>query len=314
MNGNEDLSGAYERPLQGPGQPTDRAGQGLSRVRAVVAMTSAKGGAGKSALTVNLAAVLASRGKKVGIIDADLCSPSVATMLGIGRVRLSAIGGGIEPAGGPLGLRVVAADLLAAGSPAPIDLSGGEPAMVESGDGESQGRERAASLAYFLERTSFGGLDLLLVDLAPGPQQFSQLVKAAPMSCAVLVTQPSGLALRAARSAIEAARRENLPLLGIIENMVGFYCENCRLVRPLLPQGGAGGLAREFELPILGRLPFDPRLADFCDRGEIFARRQADAPLAKQLDEVAQRLEEAVAARLRPSLAAPNTPSEQAPR
>lgn len=299
MSGSEELTGVYEQPLPGSGQPTDPAGQSLSRVGAVVAMASAKGGAGKSALTVNLAAALALRGKKVGIVDGDLGSPSIATMLGIGRVQLAAIERGIEPAAGPLGLRVVAADLLAAYRSAPIDLSGDDSSAVES-DGEESGRcNGAAGLEYFLEQTRFGALDLLLVDLAPGLQQFGRLIKAAPMSCAVLVTQPSALALQAARSVIEAARRESLPLLGIIENMVGFYCENCRSVRPLLPQGDIVGLERECELPILGRLPFDPRMADSGDRGEIFVRRQANTSLAKQLGEIAQRLEDAVAARLR---------------
>jgi MinD-like ATPase involved in chromosome partitioning or flagellar assembly len=78
--------------------------------------------------------------------------------------------------------------------------------------------------------------------------------------------------------------------LGLIENMQGFYCGNCHSVRPLLPRSDIGALARDFDLPILGRFPFDSRLAESCDTGRPFVREYPDAPVSKLINEAAQAL------------------------
>lgn len=263
-------------------------------VKAVVALASARGGVGKSSLAVNLAAALAVKGRKVGILDADLNAPCVATMLGMRRIQAFAAAGVIEPAAGPLGLRLIGMDLLGAAGSSPVEAPEAENADLMSH--EPAEPDESQMLRRLLAETRFGFLDLLLIDLAPGLDHFERVSKLANLSGVVFVTQSSDVALRSMHRAIDLAARNATPLLGIIENMAGFYCGQCQSVRPLFPQADALGLRREFEPSILGRLPFDPRLAESCDRGIPFIRQYADSPLARQVLALAERLEQALSA------------------
>jgi ATP-binding protein involved in chromosome partitioning len=277
-------------------------GVGLSGVRAAVAIASAKGGVGKSAVTVNLAAALALAGHKVGILDADLNSPNVLAMLGLQAPRRVFAGDVIEPIAGPLGLRVAASGLLPGGEPPPVSFLDGDAAH----EAASHNGSALAELDYddalrrLLGMTNFGALDVLLIDLAPGLEQLFRLARIAPLAGAIIVTQPSDFAVRAARGAVEIARLCAVPVLGLIENMVGFSCEGCHSVRPLLPHGDLAAAAAADEVATLARLPFDSRLAESCDRGVIFIRAYAESPLAKNFHELAR----LVALRLKAAAAA----------
>jgi len=266
-----------------------------SNVKAIVALASARGGVGKSSLTVNLAVALALKGRKVGILDADLNSPCIAAMLGMRRIQVFQAAGVIEPAAGPLGLRVIGIDLLSGGGAPPMPVFGMEaaPPVVH----EPAPLSETQTLRRLLTETRFGALDLLLIDIPSGLDHFERLARLAALSGVLFVTQSTDLALRAVHRAIEVAAENSTPLLGIIENMAGFYCGHCQSVRPLFPQGDTLGLRREFESSILGRLPFDPRLAESCDRGVVFVRQYADTPLAKEIIALAERLEHALSAR-----------------
>jgi ATP-binding protein involved in chromosome partitioning len=265
-------------------------GAGLTGVRAVVAIASAKGGVGKSAIAVNLAAALALAGHKVGILDADLNSPNVLAMLGLQAPRRVFGGDAIEPIAGPLGLRIAASGLLPGGEPPPVSFLDDEAAHAAA----SRNGSALAELDYddalrrLIGLTSFGALDVLLIDLAPGLEQLFRLARIAPLAGAIIVTQPSDFSVRAARGAIEIARLCAVPVLGLVENMVGFSCEGCHSVRPLLPHGDLAAAAAAEEVATLARLPFDARLAESCDRGVIFIRAYAESPLAKNFHELAR--------------------------
>jgi ATP-binding protein involved in chromosome partitioning len=266
-------------------------GAGLSGVRAAVAIASAKGGVGKSAVTVNLAAALALAGHKVGILDADLNSPNVLAMLGLQAPRRVFAGDAIEPIAGPLGLRIAASGLLPGGEPPPVSFLNDEAAQHEAA---SRNGSALAELDYddalrrLLWLTNFGALDVLLIDLAPGLEQLFRLARLVPLAGAIIVTQPSDFAVRATRGAIEIARLCAVPVLGLVENMVGFSCEGCHSVRPLLPYGELAAAAAADGVATLARLPFDSRLAESCDRGVIFIRAYPESPLAKNFHELAR--------------------------
>jgi ATP-binding protein involved in chromosome partitioning len=89
------------------------------------------------------------------------------------------------------------------------------------------------------------------------------------------------------------------PIIGAIENMVAFGCDNCRSVRPLFPQGETTRVAREADIPIVARLPFDPRFAESSDRGKIFVTESSDTPIGKQLTEMARQIDAILIARIR---------------
>jgi len=268
----------------------------LHEARAVVAIASGKGGVGKTAICVNLAAALAMAGRKVAIVDADLNSPGVFVMLGMKPLRRFQPDEEIEPAAGPLGIRTVSSALFADGEqPAFSFLEGDEGAPAASANGARplELDHRAAVRRMLAAR--FGPLDIILVDLASGLAQLHYLARLVELAGVIMVTQPSEAAVRATRNALDAIRHAGLPVLGLIENMVGFSCDSCHAVRPLFPQSDVASLAQAGDLAILGRLPFDPRLADCCERGALFLREYADTPLAKQFVTIASTLEHELA-------------------
>ena len=260
---------------------------GLAQVKAIVAFASAKGGTGKSTMVTNFAAALALKSRKVGIADADLDAPSAATMLGLARVRLISAVGGVEPANGPFGIRVIANDP-AAGQPL-MNFAADDGAWEPNGTARDNGEE-FSSVDDLLTRARFGALDLLMIDLAPGFRHAVRLNRLVARASVVMVLPASGISVSATRRSLEQARREQVKVVGLIENMQGFYCGNCHSVRPLLPRGDVGALARDFNAPILGRIPFDSRLAESCDNGRPFVREYPEAPVSKLLNETAAAL------------------------
>ncbi len=278
---------------------------GLAQVKAIVAFASAKGGTGKSTMVTNFAAALALKSRKVGIADADLDAPSAATMLGLARVRLISAVGGVEPANGPFGIRVIANDP-AAGQPL-MNFAADDGGWEPNGTARDNGEE-FSSVDDLLTRARFGALDLLMIDLAPGFRHAVRLSQLIERAGVVMVLPASGISIGAVRRSLEQARREQVKVIGLIENMQGFYCGNCHSVRPLLPRGDVGALARDFNVPILGRIPFDSRLAESCDNGRPFVREYPEAPVTKLINEAAAAL---MAAFATPPVAEPSWPERQ---
>jgi ATP-binding protein involved in chromosome partitioning len=259
---------------------------GLAQVKAIVAFASAKGGTGKSTIAANIAAALALKGRKIGVVDGDLDAPSVAPMLGLPRVHLTETQGAFEPASGPFGIRIVADDPMKSERPAVFAFDNLRPELDDSPPGGQL--EPFTSAEDLIAQTRFGALDLLLIDLPPGFKYALRLAQSIERAGVVIVLPSSGAA--AVRQALGQARHKHIKILGLIENMAGFYCGNCHSVRPLLPSSDISALARDFDLPILARLPFDPRLAEACDTGRAFLREYPDLPLSKLLNEAAQTL------------------------
>jgi ATP-binding protein involved in chromosome partitioning len=257
-------------------------------------------------LAVNIAAAWAMKGRKVALVDADLNSPSVTAMLAMKPQRRYPTTDGVEPAAGPHGLRVVSSDQLPGGEAPPIsfvqdydqaDGNGSEPvAPAPMRPAELSYR---AALTRMLAQSQFGTVDLLIIDLASGLDRLHALTSMMALDGVLLLTHPSAQETSAARHAIKIGRAIGAPVVGIVENMAGFNCDGCRAVRPLWPEGDLNGLAREAAVPILGRLAFEPRLADSTDRGVLFVREYASTPTGKVLAEIASQVEAIVATRTR---------------
>ncbi len=270
----------------------------LASVKATLVLASAKGGTGKSLLAVNLAGALAHAGRKVGILDADLNAPSILQMLGTKAPLRFLSGEGIEPVAAPLGIRVASVELLTEAMRPAMSFLDEEPAPTPVAIAPVQ-LNHSAALRRMLGQTRFGPLDLLIIDLAPGIENLNRLMRIMVPTGVVLVTHASGSAALAIRHALDLNKDIAAPILGTIENMVGFGCDNCRSVRPLFPQGEASRIAREADLPIIARLPFDPRLAESSDRGRIFVSESSETPIAKQLTELARQIDAMLTARIR---------------
>jgi len=253
-----------------------RLGERLRQVRAIVAVVSGKGGVGKSSMTANLAGAFALAGSRVGVLDADLNGPSMATMLGV-RGRTLVVGAaGVEPPAGALGIRVMSMDLLLAGDTTPLTWDAPSQAEAHTWRGTME----ANALREFLADTAWGALDVLLIDLPPGTDRLATIVGLVPvLAGTVIVTIPSDVSRRVVGRSLTVARAGPAPVLGLIENMAGMF-----------PGPGAEGLARDGGVPFLGRVPFDPALAAAADRGEPYVAVAPASPAARVLRAIADGL------------------------
>jgi len=286
----DDTSGAFDSPSLVEGAARMRAN--LEPIRSIVAVASARGGTGKSAIVVNLAAVLAQLGRKVGIVDADLNSPSIVAMLGMKVPRRIIPGEGIDPHAGPLGLRIVGNNLLPDRTSTPISFLDLEGSSVPPSNGQGPTEvDYSSSLRHLLSSSRFGTLDLLLIDLPPGVESLARILDIAPRTGLIVVSHPSELSARASKGIFDLAHDRGAAVLGIVENMIGFNCDGCHTVRPLMPQGAVGALASDLGIRLVERLPFDPRFAETSDRGTFFVREYAETPLAKQFIALAQAID-----------------------
>jgi ATP-binding protein involved in chromosome partitioning len=255
----------------------------MAGIRHVVAVGSGKGGVGKSTLTRQLGAVLAAAGKRVGILDADLNGPSQAMLNGVRNV---------PPLPGEEGLLVpISRDglkILSVGSL----LAEGEALSWPSTSPRHSHVWRAtrelAKLAELLAAVHWGPLDMLLVDLPPGPERTAQFADfLGPHAAMLLVSIPSALARGVVARSVSALAALPNRLLGHVENMSGYACAGCGTVRPLFPESRE---AAELALPCLGRVPFDPQLAALSDEGRAITEVAEAGPVAAALAEVARNL------------------------
>jgi ATP-binding protein involved in chromosome partitioning len=223
------------------GSVTERTkGIQLDRSTRVIAVASGKGGVGKSTLSANLAAAFSLQGQKTGILDADVYGHSIPHLLGIHQTPVAVDRMIVPPVRGELKLMSIG-----------FFLDGNEPVMW-------RGPMLHRALEQFLTDVHWGELDTLVVDMPPGTGDVSiSLGQLLPRAEAVIVTTPQPLAQEVAARAALMARKTNMRLLGVVENMSG----------EAFGSGGGERLAVELELPLLGRIPLDPRLRESGDAG-----------------------------------------------
>ncbi len=276
--------------------------ENLAGASSIIAIASAKGGVGKSVVAVNVGAALALKGRKVVIFDANLNAPSIISMLGMKTPRGLPLVEGIEPVSGPYGIRVLSSELVVGGeAPAISFLDDEAPAAPPRDSSEVMGYGEA--LARMLSLARIGVVDTLIIDLAPGIERLYEISRMAPLKAVVMVSNSSEHGVAATRNSIRIASRLEVPIAGLVENMAGFSCDSCRSVRPLFPEGNLAGIASEFSLPVLGRLSFDPRIAEASDRGVLFVHEFSDTPIAKNLAVLAHAFEKMIANQREPDAA-----------
>jgi len=266
----------------------------LSSIRAIVAVVSGKGGVGKSAITANLAAALATRGARVGALDADLNGPSLGRMLGVAGIALVDREDGVEPAAGVAGVRVMSMDLLQEDD-APLRWRGPD------GDGFVwRGVAEAGVLREFLSDVAWRDLDYLLVDVPPGTDRISRLLDLVPQPHqTLLVTTPAEISRFVVAKSARMLRDAGVEGVGIVANMTA-YMDPAAGTKPLFTADGALALARETGLELLAEVPFDPELGASTDRGRPFVLERPDSPAAHALETLADRIERGKGGRLSP--------------
>jgi len=250
----------------------------------VIAVASGKGGVGKSSVTVNLAAGLAARGLTVGVLDADIWGFSVPRLLGMSdRMEASEVDGRprIIPNRRTVGegtLEVVSTGFL----------------VEESTALMWRGLMLTKAVEQFLNDVAWGDLDYLLIDMPPGTGDVQMgLARMLPRTEMLIVTTPARAAQKVAQRAADMARRSFLPVIGVVENMSAFVCDQGKSYA-LFGSGGGAELSDDIGAPLLASIPLEPRLAAGGDSGEPVVI-DGDGPSAEVLRALVERIAEEVA-------------------
>jgi len=250
----------------------------LAPIKNIILVLSGKGGVGKSTFSVNLARALAAKEFQVGLLDIDICGPSIPKMLGVEGETVHKSSDGWSP--------VYTEDEIALMSMGFL-LDSDDKAVIW------RGPKKDGQIKMFLKDVCWEELDYLVVDTPPGTSdEHLSVVQYIKNSAAnvgtVLVTTPQDVALLDVRKELDFCRRVSMPILGIVENMSGFICPKCKNSSVIFPatSGGAEGLCKEFKIPFLGRVPIDPRLAKSCDEGENIFAKHPDSEVVKALHKV----------------------------
>ncbi len=247
--------------------------EALKYVKYKIAVLSGKGGVGKTATTVNLAAALTKAGNKVGIFDADLHGPSIPTMLGIkGQANLNGAFW-IDPVMTESGIKALSVALFWPGDMTPVMW---------------RGQTKSRTIRQLLSSAKWGGLDYLLIDLPPGTgDEPIAILKSIPdLDGVIVVTTPQEVATLVSSKAINASRTLKAKVLGLVENMSSYTCA-CGDTVHLFGKDKGKELAKMMDVPFLGSIPIDPLFSDAADSGVPAVNLNPDSITAKAFTKIA---------------------------
>ena len=249
----------------------------IINVKHKILIMSNKGGVGKSTVAVNLALVLARKAMRVGLLDIDIHGPCIPKMLGLEEMPLVGDGKKIQPVTYTTNLKVVSMAFLIGDKESPVIWRG--PLKMKA-------------IQQFLDDVEWGMLDFLIIDSPPGtgdePLSIAQLVK--DIDGVIIVTTPQEVALLDSRKAVNFAKKLNMPVLGIIENMSGFICPHCGKRTDLFKTGGGERAAKQMGVPFLGRIPIEPEIVLSGDEGRPFVWEQRNSQAVKAFGEMVEQI------------------------
>lgn len=228
----------------------------LLKIKHKLLVLSGKGGVGKSTMAASIAVSLAKAGFKTALLDVDFHGPTQPTLFHLTDHRLNADDDGIIPAD-TSGVRLVSLGLLMAETDSAVIWRG--PAKI-------------GVLKQLFEEVNWGDdLDYLVLDFPPGTGD--EVLSACQMvpgdKKAIMVTTPQEVSLADCRKCMDFCRQVNVPVLGIIENMSGFICPNCKMRHDIFSSGGGEDLAAIYGVPLIAQVPLDPEFLKKCDTGEL---------------------------------------------
>ncbi|WMC12274.1 iron-sulfur cluster carrier protein ApbC [Oceanimonas pelagia] len=237
----------------------------VAGVRNIIAVSSGKGGVGKSTTAVNLALALNHLGARVGLLDADVYGPSIPLMLGVAGERPASDDGKTML---PVEAHGIKANSIGF-------LVGADDATVWRGPMASK------ALSQILRETRWGELDYLVVDLPPGTGDIQlTIAQQVPTTAAVVVTTPQNVALADAVKGINMFGKVNIPVLGVIENMSYHQCGQCGHRESLFGEGGGEHLCSEHGVPLLGQMPLSATLCRQMDAGTPVVAAEPEGEMA----------------------------------
>jgi ATP-binding protein involved in chromosome partitioning len=251
----------------------------LKNVKYVVAITSGKGGVGKSFIASNLALTLKTLGYEVGLMDIDFHGPSAPKMLGIRGQRLIALSGGIQPAQGPLGLKVMSLDFLLEDDDTPVIW---------------RGPIKTTAIFQFITDVSWGNLDFLVIDMPPGTgdEAITVAQEIPKIDGVVFVTIPSEVSVLVVGRSIMFYKRLGKRPIGVVENMSAFYCPDTGKTYKVFGKGSGRILSEKYGIPLLAEIPLDPRISEANDEGRPYVLAYPETPVTKSFEGMARKIAE----------------------
>ncbi len=244
----------------------------LPGVKSVILVLSGKGGVGKSTVATQLAFAYQQKGLKVGVLDIDLCGPSIPKMLDLMNKEVHQCDAGWLP--------VYTDDTQTLGV-----MSIG---FLLSRDSEAvvwRGPKKNAMIKQFLTDVCWQDRDVLIIDTPPGTSDehitVMENLREVKVDGAVLVTTPQAVAVGDVRREVTFCKKAKLKILGIVENMSGFVCPNCKDCTNIFSKGGGEALAKHANVPFLGAVPIDPNLAMAAEKGQNFVQAFESSPAAE---------------------------------
>lgn len=253
----------------------------MEKIKHKIVIISGKGGVGKTTVAVNLAMTLASIGLRVGILDVDITGPNVLKMLGIDpnlKPRVDIEAKKFHPIIGPLNLKAMSMAFLTEDSDSPVIW---------------RGPMKMSVVRQFLGDAEWGELDYLICDLPPGTSDETlDILQLIPDENVIVVTTPQQVALMDSRKTIKMALVMRRKILGIIENQSGFNCPHCDKYIDLYPPGGAEKASQDFNIPLLGKIPFEIEVSQQGDQGLPFVLKYPENKSSQEFKKIVMKIQE----------------------
>lgn len=250
----------------------------IEGVSHIIAVSSGKGGVGKSTVAVNLATALAMEGAKVGLMDADVYGPNVPTMMGVTeqpKIEEDRTQGEVFIPPVAHQVKVMSMGFL---------LQGDQPVVW-------RGPMLHSVVSQFCYKVKWGQLDYLVVDMPPGTGDVQlSLAQLVPVTGAVLVTTPQEVSMQDVRKAFSMFEKVRIPILGIVENMSYFKCDQCEKQHFLFGEGGGKLLTRKFNTPLLAEIPIATRVREGGDEGRPIVSRDPQSESARIFRDLARKI------------------------
>lgn len=265
--GTSGCSSRSESPFTPPKLETNA----RTNIKKIIAVVSGKGGVGKSLVTSLLASELAKQGKKVAILDADVTGPSIPKAFDVhGHPKADA--DGMNPLESENGIKIMSANLLLPEEDLPVAWRG--PVITNA-------------LGQFFSEVNWGDIDVMLIDMPPGTSDvFLTILQMFPVDGIVTVSAPQELVGMIVGKAVNLAGSLNVPVIGLVENMAYFQCDDCCKRHHIFgePQGDA--IAEKYDIKSVATLPIDPKFAKLVDQGKIndYDATKALEPIVKAIE------------------------------
>jgi ATP-binding protein involved in chromosome partitioning len=252
----------------------------MDKIKNKIVIISGKGGVGKTTVAVNLTISLASFGYRVGILDVDITGPNVIKMLGVSpeeKPRVDSEAKKFYPVNGPLNVKIVSMAFLTDSTDSPVIW---------------RGPMKMGAVRQFLGDVYWGDLDFLICDLPPGTSDETlDILQLIPDENVIVVSTPQEVAVMDARKTIKMTMIMKRKLLGIIENMSGFKCPHCEEKIDLYPPGGVEKASKDFNVPLLGKIPFETGVSFQGDEGLPFILKYPNSDSAKAFKEIVKKID-----------------------